>query len=81
MGQLVTVFVQTGEATQGMAAPRSAVIAGENGQSIVFEHVRAERFERREVRAVPLDSGRMLISAVCRRAGASSCRAPNFSIR
>ncbi len=63
MGQLVTVFVQTGEATQGMAAPRSAVIAGENGQSIVFEHVRAERFERREVRAIPLDSGRMLISA------------------
>jgi membrane fusion protein, heavy metal efflux system len=39
------------------------VIAGENGQSIVFEHVRAERFERREVRATPLDSGRMLISA------------------
>lgn len=63
IGQLVTVFVQTGEATQGMAAPRAAVIAGENGQSIVFEHVRAERFERREVRAIPLDSGRMLISA------------------
>ncbi|MDP2357960.1 MAG: efflux RND transporter periplasmic adaptor subunit [Beijerinckiaceae bacterium] len=63
IGQLVTVIVQTGEATKGMAAPRAAVIAGENGQSIVFEHVRAERFERREVRAMPLDSGRMLISA------------------
>ena len=63
IGQLVTVFLQTGEATQGMAAPRAAVLAGENGQSIVFEHTRAERFERREVRAIPLDSGRMLISA------------------
>ena len=63
IGQLVTVFAQTGEAAQGMAAPRAAVVAGENGQSIVFEHVRAERFERREVRATPLDSGRVLISA------------------
>lgn len=63
IGQLVTVFVETGEARQGIAVPREAVLTGANGQSVVFEHARAERFEPREVRVEPLDAGRVLISA------------------
>ncbi|MBX9757459.1 MAG: RND transporter [Beijerinckiaceae bacterium] len=63
IGQLVSVFLQSGEARQGMAVPRAAVLSGENGQSVVFEHARAELFERREVRVIPLDGGRMLITA------------------
>jgi hypothetical protein len=48
---------------EGVAAPRSAVLTGANGQSIVYEHARAERFEPREVRVTPLDASRVLISA------------------
>lgn len=63
IGQLVSVFVQTAMRVEGVAAPRSAVLTGANGQSVVFEHARAERFEPREVRVIPLDAGRVLISA------------------
>lgn len=63
IGQLVTVYLQTGPAAQGLAVPRAAVLTGANGQSVVFEHSRAERFEPREVRVAPLDAGRVLILA------------------
>ncbi len=63
IGQLVSVFVQTAARVEGVAAPRSAVLTGANGQSIVYEHARAERFEPREVRVTPLDASRVLISA------------------
>lgn len=63
IGQLVTVYLRTGAAAQGLAVPRAAVLTGANGQSVVFEHSRAERFEPREVRVAPLDAGRVLILA------------------
>jgi membrane fusion protein, heavy metal efflux system len=63
IGQLVSVFVQTAVRVEGVAAPRSAVLTGANGQSVVYEHARAERFEPREVRVTPLDATRVLISA------------------
>lgn len=62
IGQLVTVFVQTGDALSGIALPRTSILSGANGQSVVYEHVTAERFEAREVRTVPLDAGRVLIA-------------------
>ncbi|MDF2115157.1 efflux RND transporter periplasmic adaptor subunit [Roseiarcaceae bacterium H3SJ34-1] len=63
VGQLVTVFVQTSETTTGIALPRSSVVTGANGQSTVYEHTQAERFEPREVRVMPLDAERVLIAA------------------
>jgi cobalt-zinc-cadmium efflux system membrane fusion protein len=63
IGQFVSVFVQTAARVEGVAAPRAAVLTGANGQSVVYEHARAERFEPREVRVAPLDASRVLISA------------------
>lgn len=62
-GQLVTVLAATGEARPGIALPRAAVVRGGNGQAIVYEHVGAERFVPREVKAEPLDAGRVLVTA------------------
>lgn len=63
VGQLVTVSVQTSDATTGIALPRSSVVTSANGQSTVYEHTQAERFEPREVRVIPLDAERVLIAA------------------
>jgi RND family efflux transporter MFP subunit len=62
-GQLVTVQVETEEAREGLAVPRTSVLRGPNGQAVVYEHASAERFEAREVRVVPLDGERLLIAA------------------
>ena len=43
--------------------PRTSVLRGSNGQSIVYEHANAERFVPREVRVEPLDGERVLIVA------------------
>lgn len=61
IGQLASVFVKTGETTQGLAVPRASVVQGSNGQSIVFEHTAPERFEARQVRVSALDAQRVLI--------------------
>ena len=61
VGQLVTVLAPTGEETQGLAVPRTSVLRGANGQTIVFEHTAAERFEPRIVRVEPLDAERVLV--------------------
>jgi cobalt-zinc-cadmium efflux system membrane fusion protein len=63
VGQLVTVSVQTSDSTTGIALPRSSVVTSTNGQSTVYEHTQAERFEPREVRVIPLDAERVLIAA------------------
>lgn len=60
-GQFLTVFAKTSEARNGVALPRSAVLRGAHGQALVYEHVGAERFAPREVRAVSLDGDTMLI--------------------
>ncbi len=61
VGQLVTVLAPTGEETRGLAVPRTAVLRGANGQTILFEHSAAERFEPRIVRVEPLDADRVLV--------------------
>ena len=61
VGQLVTVLAATGELTRGLAIPRSAVLRSANGQTILFEHTGAERFEPRIVRVEPLDAERVVV--------------------
>ena len=60
-GQFLTVLATTVDEKSGVAVPRSAVLRGANGQSLVFEHTNAERFVPREVRVEPLDAARVLI--------------------
>ena len=61
VGQLVTVLAETGETTKGLAVPRTSALRSANGQTIVFEHTAAERFEPRVVRVEPLDADRVLV--------------------
>lgn len=60
-GQLLTVLANTDEERKGIAVPRTAVVRGSNGQSIVYEHISAENFRPREVRVEPLDGDRVLL--------------------
>lgn len=62
-GQFLTVLATMTSERAGIAVPREAVLRGTNGQSIVFEHSSAERFEPREVRIEQLDAERVLIIA------------------
>ena len=62
-GQFLTVLAQTEGERHGIAIPRTSVLRGSNGQSIVYEHVSAERFAPREVRVEPLDGDRVLVVA------------------
>lgn len=63
VGQFVTVLAANGEARQGIAVPRAAVVRNANGQDLVYEHVSAERFQPRPVRIEPLDGERVLVAA------------------
>ena len=60
-GQFITVLAATDAQQEGLALPRTSVVRGGNGQSIVYEHTAPERFEPREVRVEPLDAGRVLV--------------------
>lgn len=60
-GQLLTVMATTQDERSGIAVPRTSVLRGPNGQSIVYEHTNAERFVPREVRIEPLDGNQVLI--------------------
>jgi hypothetical protein len=60
-GQLLTVLASTSDERTGIAVPRTSVLRGSNGQSIVYEHANAERFLPREVRVEPLDGNQVLI--------------------
>lgn len=60
-GQLLTVLASTSDGRSGIAVPRTSILRGPNGQSIVYEHTNAERFVPREVRVEPLDGDRVLI--------------------
>jgi hypothetical protein len=60
-GQFLTVLAATSEERAGIAVPRTSVLRGPNGQSIIYEHTNAERFVPREVRVEPLDGARVLI--------------------
>ncbi|MGE0853000.1 MAG: efflux RND transporter periplasmic adaptor subunit [Hyphomicrobiaceae bacterium] len=61
VGQLVTVMAATGEEVQGIVVPRAAILRSANGQTILFEHTTAERFEPRVVRVEPLDADNVLV--------------------
>ena len=61
LGQFVTVLAQAIDTISGIAAPRKSIVRRSNGESIVFEHIRAEHFESRTVRTLPLDAERVLI--------------------
>ncbi len=60
-GQFVTVLAALDAQQTGLALPRTSVVRGGNGQSLVYEHTAPERFEPREVRVEPLDAGRVLV--------------------
>jgi RND family efflux transporter MFP subunit len=62
-GEFVTVFAQAGEAVDGIAVPRSAVVRAANGQDFVYEHVSAERFAPRAVRIEPIDGENVLVAS------------------
>ncbi len=61
LGQFVTVYAQTSEGLDGLAAPRASVVRRANGESLISAHVSAERFEPRLVRTRPLDAHNVLI--------------------
>ncbi|WP_296706157.1 HlyD family efflux transporter periplasmic adaptor subunit [Rhodoblastus sp.] len=63
LGQFVTVSAQVEEEKTGLAVPRSSVVRRGDGQSVVFEHIRAEVFAARDVRVEPLDSENVLVVA------------------
>ena len=63
LGQFVSVFAETSATAAGLAVPRSSVVKRANGESIIYEHVGAERFEAHVVRTEPLDGERVLIAA------------------
>lgn len=62
-GEFVTVFAQAGEAVDGIAVPRSAVVRAANGQDFVYEHVSAERFAPHAVRIEPIDGENVLVAS------------------
>jgi cobalt-zinc-cadmium efflux system membrane fusion protein len=62
-GQFVSVFASLPEKRRGILLPRAAVIRAANGQHVVFEHVGAERFEARAVKAEVLDAENVLVTA------------------
>ncbi len=59
--QPVTVYLRTGQRTEGLVIPSDAVVRGPNGRQIVFAHVTPERFEPRQVSAEPLDGETVLV--------------------
>jgi membrane fusion protein, heavy metal efflux system len=61
VGQLVTVLAPTGEEVKGLAVPRTSIIRAANGQTVLFEHTTAERFEPRVLRVEPLDAESVLV--------------------
>ncbi|HRF08592.1 MAG TPA: efflux RND transporter periplasmic adaptor subunit [Xanthobacteraceae bacterium] len=62
-GQFVTVFASLPEKRRGIRLPRAALIRTANGQYVVFEHISAERFEARAVKADVLDADSVIITA------------------
>ena len=59
VGQTLKVIVQSKHQVSGVSVPRSAVIRLTNGETIVWVHTQAERFEIRKVKALSLDAATM----------------------
>ena len=56
IGQPVKVFVQTRKTIHGTAVPQSSIVKNSSGESSVWIHTSAERFEQRKVKIQPLDT-------------------------
>jgi RND family efflux transporter MFP subunit len=63
VGQPVTVVAQSGGEKTGLVVARNAVTRSANGETIVWLHVDAERFEGRPVRTQPFDASRFIVAA------------------
>jgi len=63
VGQPVQVLAQNGSAVTAIVLPRDAVLRNGNGESIVWRHAEAERFEARPVRTEPFDATRLIVHA------------------
>ncbi|QCK87366.1 HlyD family efflux transporter periplasmic adaptor subunit [Phreatobacter aquaticus] len=63
LGQFVTVLASLHDEISGIAIPRASLVRATNGQTIIYVHRSAERFEPRQVRFVPLDGDRVLVQA------------------
>ncbi len=63
IGELVTVVASGTARRSGVALPRTSLVRGASGQTLVYEHTGPERFEPREVRVEPLDGERVLVAA------------------
>lgn len=63
VGEPVTVEAPIDESVASIPVPRAAVVRAANGQSIVFAHAEAERFEPRIVQTAPIDADRVGITA------------------
>ena len=63
VGEPITVTASINETLSALPVPRASIVRATNGQSIVWAHVEAERFEPRVVRSAPLDSQRVGITS------------------
>ena len=63
VGQPVQVFARNGAAVKAIVLTREAVVRGANGESLVWRHAEAERFEARPVRTGPFDATRLIVHA------------------
>jgi cobalt-zinc-cadmium efflux system membrane fusion protein len=63
VGEPITVTASINETLSALPVPRASIVRAANGQSIVWAHVEAERFEPRVVQSAPLDSQRVGITS------------------
>jgi len=63
VGQPVQVLAQNGSSVTAIVLPRDAVLRNGNGESIVWRHAEAERFEARPVSTEPFDATRLIVHA------------------
>ncbi len=63
VGDPITVTASINETLSALPVPRASIVRAANGQSIVWAHVEAERFEPRVVQSAPLDSQRVGITS------------------
>lgn len=63
VGESVTVHAATDEPVEAITLPRASVVRSSNGQTVVWAHVEAERFEPRVVTTSPIDAERLGVTA------------------
>ncbi len=59
VGEPVTVHAPINESVSAITLPRASVVRSGNGQSVVWAHVEAERFEQRVIKTAPVDAERL----------------------